>query len=86
MKHDLDVYDQCLFLCQAFEEPEFNSEEGQEQNQRLVDLLLRVMVDSIGFSVSELSSYFTAKHSPSHHLADQITAAPCFLMAILLDF
>ncbi|CAG2058868.1 unnamed protein product, partial [Timema podura] len=42
-------------LALAFEEPEFTSELGLRQVQRLVDILLLVMVQGDGFTVSKLT-------------------------------
>ncbi|XP_063227477.1 vacuolar protein sorting-associated protein 8 homolog [Bacillus rossius redtenbacheri] len=46
-------------LALAFEEPEFTSELGLRQVQRLVDILLLVMVKGSGFMPSQVGSLFT---------------------------
>nr|CAD7256761.1 unnamed protein product [Timema shepardi] len=46
-------------LALAFEEPEFTSELGLRQVQRLVDILLLVMVQGDGFTPSQVGSLFT---------------------------
>ncbi|GLH03603.1 Vacuolar protein sorting-associated protein 8 homolog [Gryllus bimaculatus] len=46
-------------LALAFEEPEFMSELGLRQVQRLVDILLLVMVQGDGYSPSQVGSLFT---------------------------
>ncbi|KAL0270958.1 UNVERIFIED_CONTAM: hypothetical protein PYX00_008218 [Menopon gallinae] len=43
----------------AFTEPEFTSELGLRQRQRLIDLLLQIMVNSPGFSENEIGAFFT---------------------------
>ncbi|XP_046386782.1 vacuolar protein sorting-associated protein 8 homolog isoform X2 [Ischnura elegans] len=58
-------------LSLAFEEPEFTSELGLRQRQRVVDILLQVVVLGEGFLPSQVGSLFTflarqmAKPSPS---------------------
>ncbi|XP_035826479.1 vacuolar protein sorting-associated protein 8 homolog isoform X2 [Aplysia californica] len=46
-------------LALAFEEPEFNSEEGIQKRQRVVDILLQVMVESVGFTPTQIGILFT---------------------------
>jgi len=46
-------------LALAFEEPEFNSEEGIQQRQKVVDILLQVMVESVGFTPTQIGVLFT---------------------------
>ncbi|KAK7507486.1 hypothetical protein BaRGS_00001421 [Batillaria attramentaria] len=46
-------------LALAFEEPEFNDEAGIQKRQRVVDILLQVMVESIGFSPTQVGVLFT---------------------------
>ncbi|XP_078620345.1 vacuolar protein sorting-associated protein 8 homolog isoform X1 [Branchiostoma floridae x Branchiostoma japonicum] len=46
-------------LALAFEEPEFNTEEGMRQRQRIVDILLQVMVESVGFTPTQVGCLFT---------------------------
>ncbi|XP_070185455.1 vacuolar protein sorting-associated protein 8 homolog isoform X3 [Littorina saxatilis] len=46
-------------LALAFEEPEFNDEAGIQRRQRVVDILLQVMVESIGFSPTQVGVLFT---------------------------
>jgi vacuolar protein sorting-associated protein 8 len=41
-------------LALAFEEPEFTSELGLRQRQRIVDILLQLMVLEHGFSVGKV--------------------------------
>ena len=43
----------------AFDEPEFNTETGRCQKQRLVDILLKLMVDGEGYSPSQIGHLFT---------------------------
>ncbi|XP_070570211.1 vacuolar protein sorting-associated protein 8 homolog isoform X2 [Ptychodera flava] len=63
-------------LALAFEEPEFDSSEGMfplsvQSRQRVVDILLQIMVESIGFSPTQIGCLFTflarqmAKHENS---------------------
>ncbi|XP_077997967.1 vacuolar protein sorting-associated protein 8 homolog isoform X1 [Glandiceps talaboti] len=63
-------------LALAFEEPEFDSPEGMypytvQSRQHVVDILLQIMVESIGFSPTEIGCLFTflarqmAKHENS---------------------
>lgn len=44
-------------LALAFEEPEFTSELGLRQRQRIVDILLLIMVHGEGFTVSITSAH-----------------------------
>ncbi|XP_071448355.1 vacuolar protein sorting-associated protein 8 homolog isoform X2 [Hetaerina americana] len=59
-------------LSLAFEEPEFTSELGLRQRQRVVDILLQVVVLGEGFLPSQVGSLFTflarqmAKPSPTY--------------------
>ncbi|PVD38848.1 hypothetical protein C0Q70_01472 [Pomacea canaliculata] len=46
-------------LALAFEEAEFNKEEGIQKRQRVVDILLQIMVESIGFSPTQVGILFT---------------------------
>ncbi|XP_077501236.1 LOW QUALITY PROTEIN: vacuolar protein sorting 8 [Amblyomma americanum] len=46
-------------LALAFEEPEFATEAGLAQKQRLVDILLQIMVQSEGFSPTQVGALFT---------------------------
>ncbi|CAE1274106.1 VPS8 [Acanthosepion pharaonis] len=46
-------------LALAFEEPEFNTSEGIQKRQRVIDILLQVMVESIGFTPSQIGTLFT---------------------------
>ncbi|KAK2151497.1 hypothetical protein LSH36_361g02006 [Paralvinella palmiformis] len=46
-------------LAMAFEEPEFASVEGLNKRQRIVDILLQIMVESIGFSATQIGTLFT---------------------------
>ncbi|XP_014675818.1 PREDICTED: vacuolar protein sorting-associated protein 8 homolog isoform X2 [Priapulus caudatus] len=46
-------------LALAFEEPEYKSENGQQQKQRIVDILLQIMVDNIEFSPTQVGALFT---------------------------
>ncbi|XP_064646589.1 vacuolar protein sorting-associated protein 8 homolog isoform X2 [Lineus longissimus] len=46
-------------LALAFEEAEFNTDEGIQKRQRVVDILLQVMVESIGFSPTQVGILFT---------------------------
>ncbi|XP_074642624.1 vacuolar protein sorting-associated protein 8 homolog [Tubulanus polymorphus] len=61
-------------LALAFEEPEFNSEDGIRQRQRVVDILLQVMVESVGFSPTQVGILFTflarqmARHENTIHV------------------
>ena len=38
----------------AFDEPEFNTEMGRCQKQRLVDILLQIMVEGEGYSATQV--------------------------------
>lgn len=61
-------------LTFAFEEPEF----CQERRQRIVDILLQVMVESVGFSPGQIGLLFTflarqmAKHEESVHVPETL--------------
>ncbi|XP_054917170.2 vacuolar protein sorting-associated protein 8 homolog isoform X3 [Dermacentor andersoni] len=46
-------------LALAFEEPEFATEVGLAQKQRLVDILLQIMVQSQGFLPTQVGALFT---------------------------
>ncbi|KAG8190625.1 hypothetical protein JTE90_017889 [Oedothorax gibbosus] len=46
-------------LAIAFEEPEFCTETGLAQKQRVVDILLKIMVQSEGFLPTEIGALFT---------------------------
>lgn len=46
-------------LALAFEEEEFTTESGLAQKQRVVDILLQIMVQSEGFSPTEVGALFT---------------------------
>ncbi|XP_013387109.1 vacuolar protein sorting-associated protein 8 homolog isoform X2 [Lingula anatina] len=46
-------------LALAFEEAEFNTRDGVHKRQRVVDILLKVMVESEGFSPSQVGILFT---------------------------
>ncbi|CAL1539613.1 unnamed protein product [Lymnaea stagnalis] len=46
-------------LALAFEEPEFNTPEGKQKRQRVVDILLQVMVESVGFTPTQIGILFT---------------------------
>ncbi|XP_014767622.1 vacuolar protein sorting-associated protein 8 homolog isoform X2 [Octopus bimaculoides] len=46
-------------LALAFEEPEFNTDEGIQKRQRVIDILLQVMVESVGFNPSQIGTLFT---------------------------
>ncbi|XP_069107470.1 vacuolar protein sorting-associated protein 8 homolog isoform X1 [Argopecten irradians] len=46
-------------LALAFEESEFNTEEGVQKRQRMVDVLLQVMVESVGFTPTQVGILFT---------------------------
>ncbi|XP_059149378.1 vacuolar protein sorting-associated protein 8 homolog [Physella acuta] len=46
-------------LALAFEEPEFNSHEGIQKRQRVVDILLQIMVESVGFTPTQIGILFT---------------------------
>ncbi|CAH1788234.1 unnamed protein product, partial [Owenia fusiformis] len=46
-------------LALAFEEEEFNTEDGVNQRQRIVDILLQIMVESVGFTPSQIGMLFT---------------------------
>lgn len=43
----------------AFTEPEFTSEVGLRQRQRLIDILLHIMVDHPGYSTHEVGALYT---------------------------
>ncbi|XP_071103447.1 vacuolar protein sorting-associated protein 8 homolog [Haliotis cracherodii] len=46
-------------LALAFEEDEFNSEKGIAKRQRVVDILLQIMVESVGFTPTQVGVLFT---------------------------
>ncbi|XP_063412679.1 vacuolar protein sorting-associated protein 8 homolog [Mytilus trossulus] len=46
-------------LALAFEEEEFNTEEGIMKRQRVVDILLQVMVENVGFTPTQVGILFT---------------------------
>ncbi|GAB1606858.1 vacuolar protein sorting-associated protein 8 homolog isoform X3 [Argonauta hians] len=46
-------------LALAFEEPEFNTDEGIQKRQRVIDILLQVMVENVGFNPSQIGTLFT---------------------------
>uniref|UniRef100_A0A2L2YDL3 Vacuolar protein sorting-associated protein 8-like protein n=1 Tax=Parasteatoda tepidariorum TaxID=114398 RepID=A0A2L2YDL3_PARTP len=46
-------------LALAFQEPEFSTDVGLSQKQRLVDILLKIMVQSEGFLPTEIGALFT---------------------------
>ncbi|XP_076368429.1 vacuolar protein sorting 8 isoform X2 [Tachypleus tridentatus] len=46
-------------LSLAFEEAEFSTEPGNAQKQRIVDILLQIMVQSEGFSPTQVGALFT---------------------------
>ncbi|KAK6181620.1 hypothetical protein SNE40_009442 [Patella caerulea] len=46
-------------LALAFEESDFNTENGIQKRQRLVDILLKIMVESIGFTPAQVGVLFT---------------------------
>ncbi|CAC5412316.1 VPS8 [Mytilus coruscus] len=46
-------------LALAFEEEEFNTEEGIKKRQRVVDILLQVMVENVGFTPTQVGILFT---------------------------
>ncbi|XP_041374342.1 vacuolar protein sorting-associated protein 8 homolog isoform X2 [Gigantopelta aegis] len=46
-------------LALAFEEEEFNTEQGIKKRQRVVDILLQIMVESIGFTPTQVGILFT---------------------------
>ncbi|ESO93558.1 hypothetical protein LOTGIDRAFT_215952 [Lottia gigantea] len=46
-------------LALAFEESEFNTERGVQKRQRLVDILLKIMVESVGFTPTQVGVLFT---------------------------
>lgn len=46
-------------LALAFEEPEFSTDAGLAQKQRVVDILLKIMVQSEGFVPTEIGALFT---------------------------
>ncbi|XP_049808749.1 vacuolar protein sorting-associated protein 8 homolog [Schistocerca nitens] len=62
-------------LALAFEEPEFLSEVGMRQVQRLVDILLLIMVQGEGFTPSQVGSLFT-------FLARQLARPWCGLLHV----
>ncbi|BFY99915.1 hypothetical protein BsWGS_02955 [Bradybaena similaris] len=61
-------------LALAFEEPEFNTADGIQKRQRVVDILLQVMVESIGFTPTQIGILFTflarqmARHENTIHV------------------
>ncbi|KAL5005898.1 hypothetical protein ScPMuIL_017056 [Solemya velum] len=46
-------------LALAFEEPEFNTEDGIQKRQTVVDILLQIMVESVGFTPTQIGILFT---------------------------
>ncbi|XP_052813444.1 vacuolar protein sorting-associated protein 8 homolog isoform X3 [Mya arenaria] len=46
-------------LALAFEEEEFNTSEGIAKRQHIVDILLRIMVESVGFTPTQVGVLFT---------------------------
>ncbi|GFO47915.1 vacuolar protein sorting-associated protein 8-like protein [Plakobranchus ocellatus] len=57
LKYDTREFLNVLSL--AFEEEEFNSTEGIQKRQRVVDILLQVMVESLGFTPTQIGILFT---------------------------
>ncbi|XP_013089193.2 vacuolar protein sorting-associated protein 8 homolog [Biomphalaria glabrata] len=61
-------------LALAFEEPEFNTNEGIQKRQRVVDILLKIMVESVGFTPTQIGILFTflarqmARHENTIHV------------------
>ncbi|XP_052234778.1 vacuolar protein sorting-associated protein 8 homolog isoform X2 [Dreissena polymorpha] len=46
-------------LSLAFEEDEFNTQEGIPKRQHIVDILLRIMVENVGFTPTQVGVLFT---------------------------
>ncbi|GFR94592.1 vacuolar protein sorting-associated protein 8-like protein, partial [Elysia marginata] len=72
LKYDTREFLNVLSL--AFEEEEFNTAEGIQKRQRVVDILLQVMVESVGFTPSQIGILFTflarqmARHENTIHV------------------